>query len=626
MIKIGKRVSEILQKNKLNVNNNRKKSLKKVSAMALAATVAFSTPSVMNVLNDGSPLSGVEVYAAETTNLMNTNETLTTFNVNHNDNDEHWVHRFHNDGDIPVDRPDFDLNGLKYVVKFPDELAHLLDNTYMLDYLLGNQTNFGAAQNAFTFTGIAVDKDGAEVTIHKDDHKPFNHISVNKATNSIEFDFASFYEANELDPYFRQDVNGDYFFNTLGFETPIVVSDEEMLDNGTYTFKSAIVRGESVDLNNISNAYAQDLTVDYSTDPEPEVDKEALTSLVDKTVGYDASEYTVESFKAFTDAHTAAETVLDNEEATQEEVDKALATLQTAVDGLEKVEEEAPVKVDKEALTSLVDETADYDAAAYTEESFDALTEARTASEAVLANEEATQEEVDEALATLKTAVDGLEKVEEEAPAKVDKKALTSLVDETADYDAAAYTEESFDALTEARTAAEAVLANEAATQAEVEEALAALQTAVDGLEEVKPEPKPEPEVDSSELEALIEKAKQITNEDYTSETFAVLSKAIEDAETLLAYQEATHEAVTEMLNSLQSAMDGLEKVLSDEFDETDEEDSQTIIVENDEHGNGHILPQTATNTYTMAMIGGLLAAIGGALLFVRKRVTKLFN
>src|SRR5699024_3580364 len=268
----------------------------------------------------------------------------------------------------------------------------------------------------------------------------------------------------------------------------------------------------------------------------------------------------------------------------------------------------------------------DYDAAAYREESFDALTEARTASEAVLANEEATQEEVDEALATLKTAVDGLEKVEEEAPAKVDKKALTSLVDETADYDAAAYTEESFDALTEARTAAEAVLANEAATQAEVEEALAALQTAVDGLEEVKPEPKPEPEVDSSELEALIEKAKQITNEDYTSETFAVLSKAIEDAETLLAYQEATHEAVTEMLNSLQSAMDGLEKVLSDEFDETDEEDSQTIIVENDEHGNGHILPQTATNTYTMAMIGGLLAAIGGALLFVRKRVTKLFN
>src|SRR5699024_442313 len=345
MIKIGKRVSEILQKNKLNVNNNRKKSLKKVSAMALAATVAFSTPSVMNVLNDGSPLSGVEVYAAETTNLMNTNETLTTFNVNHNDNDEHWVHRFHNDGDIPVDRPDFDLNGLKYVVKFPDELAHLLDNTYMLDYLLGNQTNFGAAQNAFTFTGMAVDKDGAEVTIHKDDHKPFNHSSVNKATNSIEFDFASFYEANELEPHFRQDVNGDYFFNTLGFETPIVVSDEEMLDNGTYTFKSAIVRRESVDLNNISNAYAQDLTVDYSTDPEPEVDKEALTSLVDKTVGYDASEYTVESFKAFTDAHTAAETVLDNEEATQEEVDKALATLQTAVDGLEKVEEEAPVKV-----------------------------------------------------------------------------------------------------------------------------------------------------------------------------------------------------------------------------------------------------------------------------------------
>src|SRR5699024_11275337 len=102
---------------------------------------------------------------------------------------------------------------------------------------------------------------------------------------------------------------------------------------------------------------------------------------------------------------------------------------------------------------------------------------------------------------------------------EVDTAELEALVNEANSYDAEDYTEETCDALTEAISSAEAVLANEEATQDDVDAAVAELQSAIDGLEEVegetpKPEPKPEPEVDTGELEALVEKAKDYNSKD----------------------------------------------------------------------------------------------------------------
>lgn len=486
---MNKRMSEILQKNQLNEKSTSKKTFKRISAAALAATVVFSTPSVLTALNDGNPVSGAEVYAAEVTNLMNSKDVLTQFHVNHNDNSEFWAHRFHNDGDIQIDGPDFDLTGLTYVVKFPDELSHLLENDFTLDYLLGNIKNFDSAQNAFTFTGIAIDQNGEEVTIHKDDHKTYDHVSVNKATNSIEFDFASFYEANQFEPYIRQDVNGNHFFNTLGFQTPIIVSDQNMLHNGAYTFKSAIVRGKSVNLDNVSNAHEEVLNIDYSTDPVPEVNKSMLTSVVEEAKAYAEADYTEASFVALQNALTASEEVLANDKATQEEVDEVLSALQLAITGLEKND------------------------------------------------------------------------------------------------------------------------------------------------------PTAERPIDTAALESLIEKAKQQISEDYTAETYEALLNAIQSAEALLASDEVTAEAVQEVLDTLQVAIDGLKEAVEEKTEgstenkqpnnevEEDEEEGETIIVDKETStGNGQLLPKTATSTYTMGLIGTLLAVTGGVFVFIRKRFTNLFN
>src|SRR5699024_5582318 len=234
-----------------------------------ATTIALSVPSISNVVSEATPFKDLQVSVAhaQSENLMNVTEALTTFHINHSDDYEHWTHAYHNSGDVPVDSPEFDISNLTYVVKFPDELAHLLDDEYVLDYLFGEVTNFGTAQNSFMITGYVVDENGEMISINKDGHEPYKYISVNKETNSIEFDFNSFYNSNNLAPYYRQDVNGQYFLNELGFQTPIVVPDSRILNNGTYEFKSAIVQGKSIDLDNVSNAYSENLIVDYSTDP-----------------------------------------------------------------------------------------------------------------------------------------------------------------------------------------------------------------------------------------------------------------------------------------------------------------------------------------------------------------------
>ena len=84
---------------------------------------------------------------------------------------------------------------------------------------------------------------------------------------------------------------------------------------------------------------------------------------------------------------------------------------------LEEVEE--PAEVDKSKLEAAVSAAKELEASDYTEASWTAYAKAIEAAEAVLANEEATQAEVDEALKALTMAELDLEEVEE--PAEVDK-------------------------------------------------------------------------------------------------------------------------------------------------------------------------------------------------------------
>ena len=605
------------------------RQLIRIGTMALAATIALSVPAVSNVISKVSPLNNSVVSAAEKqTNLMNSDEITTKINNNHDDDKEHWVHTLNNSGDMKIDGPEVDLTNLTYVVKFPDELSHLLKDDYVLDYLFGRITNFDSAQTPFSFTGHAIDENGEQITVSKDTHKPFEHIIINHNTNSIEFDFTSFYEANNLEPYVRQNVNGEYFFDTLGFTVPIIVPDDRMLDNGTYELKTAYVRGKSVDLDNVSNTYSVNLVVDYSSDPEPdpepekpEIDTTKLEALLTKAEDYAEEDYTEESFEMLVIAAEEALKVLENEDATQEEVDKAAVNLQDAIDGLVKVEDTEDPEIDKDELQALLSEAKDYDAEDYTDDSFDALTAAIAVAEEVLADEEATQDDVDETLAGLEAAIAGLVEIEEPTPEpEIDTSDLEKAIANAKGYNADDYTADSFAALTAALETAETVLSDEEATQDDVDEALADLEAAITGLVEIE-EPTPKPEVDTSDLEKAIANANGYNAEDYTADSFAVLTAALETAKAVLANEEATQNDVDAALEDLENAIEGLKK---DETETPKKKDDVGIIdngLDNKvKEGEGNALPNTATSTFNMMLIGFLVLLAGCAGLYLRRK------
>lgn len=81
--------------------------------------------------------------------------------------------------------------------------------------------------------------------------------------------------------------------------------------------------------------------VEEKPDPQPETDKSKLEALYKECLEtYKEADYTKDIWSVFANAMKDADVVLENEEATQEEVDRAEDALKDAVDNLKKVPEE----------------------------------------------------------------------------------------------------------------------------------------------------------------------------------------------------------------------------------------------------------------------------------------------
>ena len=137
------------------------------------------------------------------------------------------------------------------------------------------------------------------------------------------------------------------------------------------------------------------------------VDKTALEALYNANVNKENENYTEESWTAFQAALTEAKTVLDNETATQEEVDTAKSALEAAIAGLVFNAGEI-TDAEKSILKDLLDEVSKLDESKYTEESWNVLTKAVEAAKALIENDEATVEQIKAAETELRAAIDGL--------------------------------------------------------------------------------------------------------------------------------------------------------------------------------------------------------------------------
>ena len=268
--------------------------------------------------------------------------------------------------------------------------------------------------------------------------------------------------------------------------------------------------------------------------------------------------YTAESREDLRQVIEEAATVMNNENATQEEVDAKTAAVKKAEDNLVEI----PVPADKEGLKTIVNQAEETvkDTATYTEDSLKALQEAIKAAQAVLDDPAATQEEVNAQTDALNAAIAALV----EKPV-VDKTELQTAVADANEFAASdenkeKYTEDSWKTLEEAITVAQAVLNKPEATQEEVNDALKALKDAKENLKTKEPSvEKP----GKAELEETVNDAnafvKGLENpEMYTEESLNALKEAIAMAEEVLASETATQDDINAAMRKVRTARGNL--------------------------------------------------------------------
>src|SRR5699024_7142292 len=373
-------------------------------------------------------------------------------------------------------------------------------------------------------------------------------------------------------------------------------------------------------------------------EPEPDVDKSALEKLVEDVANeYDEDDYTEESFSAFSTALGEAQEVLEADDADQDAVDNALSELDTAIGNLEKASDPEPEpepEVDTSKLKEDLKNAKKHDADDYTDESFGALSKAIENAEALLEDENADQDAVDEAVKGLEKAMNDLDKApenpeedpkeepeedneenpkeepeenhEEETDSGVNKDDLQEFVENLEDYNADKYTDDSFAVLAAAFAHAQKVLINEEENQKEVNQAKKILQDAMDNFVEKS-------DVDKSKLIALLKDAKSYDAYAYGKNTFKVLLKAINKAEEVIDDAKATQKEVNAAFEELKNAIENLVKAVKvDHSDVSAVNDSIT--------NDGSKLPDTATNNPLFILIGISLVTLGGALYVIRRK------
>ena len=246
-----------------------------------------------------------------------------------------------------------------------------------------------------------------------------------------------------------------------------------------YHIESITVDGENVET--IATEYAfEDIVANHTIEvtfakDELTIAKENLLATINtanKKLA-ETEQYTPSSLKDLEDAVKAAQAIYDDPNADQDKVDKAKANVEAKLAALK-------AKAKKDAL-NLAIIAAEGDAALvdkYTEESIEKLQKEIKAAKEVLADENASQEEVDAA----EKALVEKETPKPEAPVKKDE--LKAAVEDATKVvgDTEQYTEESLAALQSAIDAANAVLQNPEATQAEIDAAVKAVKEAKEAL------------------------------------------------------------------------------------------------------------------------------------------------
>ncbi len=247
--------------------------------------------------------------------------------------------------------------------------------------------------------------------------------------------------------------------------------------------------------------------------------------------------YTPGSWAAFEDALENARAVAAAADPSQQEVDAALEALNSAYAALTEI-------ADKSDLNALIEDAEAYVGSDYTAASFETFESALKAARAVAENDDATAEQVAEAISALQSAIAQLAKLG-------DRTALEAKIRECEAISGGLYTAESYSVLVEALAKANNLLGKTEILESEVSAAIDELESAVEALVPLA--------MDREQLQAAIDRAQSIQAGDYTEESYAVFTAALENARSVLASESATQAVIDDAAERLNRAIDNLD-------------------------------------------------------------------
>lgn len=203
---------------------------------------------------------------------------------------------------------------------------------------------------------------------------------------------------------------------------------------------------------------------------------------------------------------------------------------------------------DKSALEAVIAEAEALNAEDYTTESWNSLSDALTAGKALMDDASAFAEEIEDAAAAIRSAIDGLE-VKPEA----DKTALKTLLDKAAKLKKSDYTAASWKTLTKAVEKGRQVLDDKKASDKDIADAAASIQKAMDNLKKVT-------KTNTAALKSALDKAAKLKQSDYTASSWKNLTKAVDAGKKVLNNKKASQKDIDIAANSIQKAISNLKK------------------------------------------------------------------
>ncbi|MCD8316830.1 MAG: leucine-rich repeat protein [Eggerthellaceae bacterium] len=304
--------------------------------------------------------------------------------------------------------------------------------------------------------------------------------------------------------------------------------------------------------------------IEAGQEVEP-ADKSALTEAISKYQALTSTDYTSDTWQEMEWTLLYAQYVLDDDDATQELVDDAVIFLDLAYSNL--VANTPEGTVNKTALSNLIAEAQKLTESDYTASSWNVLESALANAQAVYADDNATQSDVNAAYQILVAAITGLESSEETQT--VNKTALIYTILIAMSLDESSYTSSSWQNLESALDDAITVYSEYSATQNDIDTAVTTLGNALTSLVEVSTTPNPE--LDKSALEEAIALAETLTSDGYNPYSWQAMQEVLTAAKVIYGQSNPSQAAINEAAYALNAAIDSLTPAYSDVPSKTDE-------------------------------------------------------